>query len=774
MLKTILMFITPVPKKSRTTLTDSTNTANNANANANEDSDNGNEEFSDFLKKLDQEFTAELKVEVVAAKVIELLEHVFGDNQEHLEATVKLITDDLEAWTPADADDEDDDGEDELFLDVDEQVERPPPVKAPKTVKAVDYKSDIFWYHRLVPNKVVGKETMKSNRKDCRNQLLKALDSCGSQQHQLFMIHRLLTRGTKAGIGLGLGLVTNPIKDEATAKKVIVQIDDFLHSPNVLGRSTNDSLAFQKTVFLAMAPTAPKDDACDEEKEAHRVLLRDIAKLFHLSPTSRKRLGEMANARREIISCTDNAGFLLQTYKRKSVSLVNDENKAIVKNWIQCGTELVTPSPFQRDSRIVRDEDGIKTHSEPVFLYKQGKGHLYAAFKKPVAEGGCRIALDEEGEVVIGRSTFEKLLPVNLRKMTDTHKEICGCKEHKNMQYKHEALLKNRDGRKKTFDELLEFKYKEGKEGHEQLKAAKEDFVKAAYTDEGTHIWPTATEAYLSMTCKPVGDKDWMVPYKCTLGLCDKCPPLPKIPTEDTLHTRNSANRVTYKEICTEYSCEKHGFITGFTANCLACEAKGTPKKNRPKVTHGERELYKSRSIGEFMTDVYPKQLTAYSQHRFLCNILGKRGCLGQREESALDPGCVLCQRDYTTRLPMEFNNATMGVGRTGVPTVGMEGMILKMLFQAEKEPGDEEDPAHEEKLWWFGYLSDEKQQDARTSFFNTFQMLMDITMANFWRKMRINGFMWLATAVPDSTSVEIRCSFTFGWLMLSVSPLMS
>jgi hypothetical protein len=87
----------------------------------------------------------------------------------------------------------------------------------------------------------------------------------------------------------------------------------------------------------------------------------------------------------------------------------------------------------------------------------------------------------------------------------------------------------------------------------------------------------------------------------------------------------------------------------------------------------------------------------------------------------------------------MEFNNLPMGVGMTGCPTVGVEGMVVRFKG-VENKPSvndDEEGPEEEKRgneeaeqqvrefLHWLGYLSDEKQQDARTSFSNSAQMLM-------------------------------------------------
>ena len=696
---------------------------------------------------MDNDFKGTVTAPLLAEKIVQLLEYAF-DKDEDIRLTLQLVVDQMEELK-----------EYEL---PDSSV---PQLKAKTKVIPVTYKADIFKFNMYNPNVEVENEgTWKSTLQRCQRKLNEALDDCGTEQHQMYLIHRVLTRGKRAGIGLGLGLMNSRIaNNEAIMKQTVLRIDEFLHSGHVLGRCSNDARTFQNMAFVLMSHTAPEEDAPDEEMDAHDKLLSRQASLFALPDCAKIRLAEMSTVCRDILAgrTTD----IVQVFKRKSTSLVNDENKAIVKTWIQCGTDSVIPSPFQRDTRAVRDENGKETHREPVYLYKKGKGHLFAAFSKPVDQGGCYIARDEDGEVVIHRTTFEKLLPANLRRMTETHKQICGCKEHKNMQYKHEALLRNRDRRVERFDHLINFVYKKGP-GHEAAKTAKAAFVNAAYTEDGKHVWPTPNEAYLSMTCKPVGDEDWMVPYKCTLGHCEACPKLVTAPGETVMTTSNPRNRITYIEICSEYTCTntKHGFISGYTSNCLQCEVDGIPKSQRPKVTRSEVEVYKSCSIGEFMETVYPKQLRAYSQHRFLCHVKGKNGCLGQREETALDPGCVLCQRDYTTRLPMQFNNATVGVGMNGVPTVGMESMTLRMYGIPRKRSEDEEEPEARKLLLWHGYLSDEKQQDARTSFFNSIKMVM----AMIERKLlQEDNEEWLFV-VSDGCTKQYKCGNmlqTYIWL---------
>ena len=109
---------------------------------------------------------------------------------------------------------------------------------------------------------------------------MNTLKDCGTLEHQLFLIHKVLTEGELAGIGLGLGLLQSPIEDERTIKKTASNIGELLRSKLVFGSPTNDAIAFQKTVFLLIAPTAPNEDAPYQEKVSHERLIRSQGSFF--------------------------------------------------------------------------------------------------------------------------------------------------------------------------------------------------------------------------------------------------------------------------------------------------------------------------------------------------------------------------------------------------------------------------------------------------------------------------------------------------------------
>ena len=135
--------------------------------------------------------------------------------------------------------------------------------------------------------------------------MIKTLKDSGTLEHQLVLVHKVLTEGELAGIGVGLGLLESPFEDERVMKKTSSNINQLLRSKKVFGSPTNDAIAFQKTVFLLMAPTAPNEDAPYNEKAEHDTVIKSQAKFFLDCP--RKPQSDCGLwLKSDVTSCPDN------------------------------------------------------------------------------------------------------------------------------------------------------------------------------------------------------------------------------------------------------------------------------------------------------------------------------------------------------------------------------------------------------------------------------------------------------------------------------------
>jgi hypothetical protein len=103
-------FITPPPaKRSRTILTDNTNTVS-TNITISGRSDG----IQKLLLEIGEEFTAKVTPKVVASKLLSLIQLIFGDKEDALKEILQILEDelDLEEWNPSDdGDDSSDDGD---------------------------------------------------------------------------------------------------------------------------------------------------------------------------------------------------------------------------------------------------------------------------------------------------------------------------------------------------------------------------------------------------------------------------------------------------------------------------------------------------------------------------------------------------------------------------------------------------------------------------------------------------------------------------------------
>ena len=93
-------FITPPPaKRSRTILTDNTNTVS-TNITISGRSDG----IQKLLLEIGEEFTARVTPKVVASKLLSLIQLIFGDKEDALKQILQILEDelDLEEWNPND------------------------------------------------------------------------------------------------------------------------------------------------------------------------------------------------------------------------------------------------------------------------------------------------------------------------------------------------------------------------------------------------------------------------------------------------------------------------------------------------------------------------------------------------------------------------------------------------------------------------------------------------------------------------------------------------
>jgi hypothetical protein len=161
------------------------------------------------------------------------------------------------------------------------------------------------------------------------------------------------------------------------------------------------------------------------------------------------------------------------------------------------------------------------------------------------------------------------------------------------------------------------------------------------------------------------------------------------------------------------YHCHRHGNL-GEKSTCHECAM--LPPEERPKKSPQSKlqQVKKRAPIGEYW-DHYKKFIDdKYRQHRWQLRANGLRYCGGAMRDPKrllqMDPFSICLERDYSDRMSPEYNKTPMSRGLGGGQgDFGMEGILYHCMGEDQTV-----------QMHWHAFLSEEKQQDARTSYANS------------------------------------------------------
>jgi hypothetical protein len=127
--------------------------------------------------------------------------------------------------------------------------------------------------------------------------------------------------------------------------------------------------------------------------------------------------------------------------KKKSRSQVTEEMYAKLHAWV-LNHPHVADSPTARDRLLMKDdpETGIKVRTGKILLEVSVR-ELHNNLLEPPANGGLSCARNAEGKVLISDTALRYLLPPQLRRMKESHKQMCGRKVCLCMRSYHSTLL---------------------------------------------------------------------------------------------------------------------------------------------------------------------------------------------------------------------------------------------------------------------------------------------------------------------------------------------
>jgi hypothetical protein len=181
-------------------------------------------------------------------------------------------------------------------------------------------------------------------------------------------------------------------------------------------RRYSDAISFCRTLLVAMAPSVTEPSPKASRKVAE-LLGAKPGRAFYLDMKS------AATIRRSIFTSHNRQDFV-QRHKIRKLSRITADLMYRLEQWLLHECDLIVASPNAKGSVYVRDvETGEKVRKQKHYYLTSVRdihNQLLATFPG---------AKNPDGKVMISDTMLRSLLPRNISRMTDSHKEMCGC-EH--------------------------------------------------------------------------------------------------------------------------------------------------------------------------------------------------------------------------------------------------------------------------------------------------------------------------------------------------------
>ena len=300
-------------------------------------------------------------------------------------------------------------------------------------------------------------------------------------------------------------------------------------------------LGFNRTVLLAISPTAPPDGAQEAVVKQYNEEIANLSKELQLSRTQQRSVRDLGLQRRAMMDGSVK-GPLIQHFKRKSPSntKVNAELAAAFEKWLKEECTLVVASPNKRDCKLMPSKDGSKEReSVRKYYYTFSRREVYEeAIKHPSLGGFSGFHNPKDPDSVwILLTSFEKMIPKYLSRMMHSQRKMCGCEVCIDFRNQTSALFAWRNKWLKEYTVQYKSLLDDGDMANALLVAkARDEFISDVFNPivdgEEPSQKSTNPEDYVdAMTCpKILLDTQRVHHYKCCIDRCLACPnpPVPR------------------------------------------------------------------------------------------------------------------------------------------------------------------------------------------------------------------------------------------------------
>ena len=594
-------------------------------------------------------------------------------------------------------------------------------------IEAMDIDEDAFAVTK--GNKPRGPASARKAKSRAVNKIAAVIKSSGNERQQVLALRDTLAHPTIIKITKSAGFESEL---QRVAMFNMSQQSRFLatamETDKSKARATDDKRSFAQSMLVAIAPSP-------ESRKVPSVQSRAAA--LGLSKTSGWRLLKLAENQRRRLRNLE-AGLSWSKVKaRIGHSKVTPVIRQKLHDWILDHPHVID-SPISNDCLWIKDPEAPEGRRRVgKLLLEISVRELHNDLLDTPENGGLAEARDESGNILISDTALRYLLPPQLRRMTASHKQMCGCEKCLSIR----SLQQSLNAWRFRYLRQLGDKANSLPEGEaRQLALARLEDYRSAVLVDGKAIHPKPKFALKSIQCLNVNNFNYPH-WNCVLRRCSVCPQYP-IHLEER-GTNNDAPKISFHVYLPVTNCTQHGPLPERAKTCPSCEADNYSGK-KGKVRTRKHLTLLSRPIGTFLEEFYLPALDVYAYHRPHCQILGKSECGTLRHLAFLSKATsIKTIRDYSERLNATFDQEIQSEHFGNSRSLSIEGCAVEIVVNGLEG---------ESKLEFHSHFSDESRQDACTTMAHMEVLIEHLLKENH---MAEGSTMWDNT---DGCGKQYRC----------------
>ena len=503
---------------------------------------------------------------------------------------------------------------------------------------------------------------------------------------------------------------------EDIVKQVLKQINRSSEKDSNRGRVSDDKQSYKINVASAITKTP---ETGTSQTKSDKTLVKMLWTQTSLSKSSARRLIIKANKRRCILTNSE---------KKTTWSIIshrnryNTQQKALnskLFDWIINHPHVIS-SPIPRDTVLVNvpQPNGtvIKERVGKLLLEISVRELHQDLLKSPpigISEVYCKIT----NNIIVSERHLRNMLPPQLRPISFSQKQLCGCECCTIMKMLHTAIVKFRKKALESDESSLSIHTRSRNDSFRLYK----EYV--SFLKENDNVTTShASDVINTMAC-PVDTSTGLVHWKCALGRCSSCP-TPVIPILETINNEVLPNIIfgMYKY---HTKCKIHGVLNQNATSCQKCEEASEMKEetNFPKISKRKEITMLESPINNFIKEIYTPMLNRYRYHLALVIILSKNYCKKTRTEAYLkEPSWFFSERDYAERLSKQLDGEIQSDHFGDNATLSIEGCTFH--YHKSNSFTTVETCESENRFDFHSHMADYSRQDAATTFEHMCAML--------------------------------------------------